>query len=85
MIPDFIYEPSPSDEEVKQEYRDRLIPSDLYLLEHGGEILWAKYETNSPVPIPPAEPRIVKALLDEGSLLPRPAKNGARAYVLASG
>lgn len=63
MIPDFTYEPSPSDEEVKQEYRDRLIPGDLYLLEHDGEILWVKYETKSPVPIPPAEPQIIKALL----------------------
>jgi hypothetical protein len=46
MIPDLpAPEPTPSAEEEKQEYRDRLNPGDLYLLEHDGEILWVMYKT----------------------------------------
>jgi hypothetical protein len=89
MVPDFAYERTPSAEEQKQVYRDRLIPGDLYLLEHDGEILWVMYKTmmdltNSPDSIEPAERQIVEALLDEGFLVSRITKNGARAWELVS-
>jgi hypothetical protein len=85
MIPDFSApEATPSAEEEKQVYRDRLNLGDLYLLEHDGEILWVEYGSPTPALILPAEPQIVKALLDEGFLVASPAKNGARAYELAS-